>query len=101
MLWNKKGLTHRDQDLRTWRTSLLSLVESGEVYTVFVYPPIETDEEYLMCSLCWNTARHSVAVMMRAQFGSGQAGRARVIALSLACCSGCVSSLTRNLTRED
>jgi hypothetical protein len=101
MLWNKEEQTHPDQDLRTWRISLLSLVESGEVYTVFVYPPTETGGEYPMCSLCWNTALHSVVMGMVGQFGSGLAGRVRVITLSLACCSGCVSSLTKNLTREE
>jgi len=101
MLWSKNKLTEQDQALRTWRTSLLSLVERGEVCIVSVWPPIATDVDCLVCSLCSNTAQHLIDLEMVQPLGFGPTSLVRQIRLSLVCCTGCVSSLTRNLIAEE
>lgn len=94
-MWGKKEQS-TDLVTRTWRISLLNLVESGEVCSDIVCVPIEIEGESLECSLCLNEPEFQVMLLMEKRLGRGRLSPVKRIALSLACCSGCVTNLTRS-----
>ena len=84
-----------------WLISLLSLVESGAVYSVSLSPQTGGDGVSLACLLCSNVSRHNAELMIGKPLEPGQTTPITAILVSLPLCTDCASKWVKSLTEGE